>query len=795
MIRIWDVLEIPPGSDRDAIRRAYAKKLRATHPEDDPDGFKRLREAYEAALEQHDHAARWAEYEESGADEEEDEEGGADAAVGVAPRDWSAQTLSAEPRDPAQAAAEPEIEAMLAARESELAALHAAMADLEAGLRGPWRPADAVLEERLDAILASPALAEIRVRSDIEPWLADLLAATIPHSDAVLLQSIQAFGWGNDDQHLRGTGYAVSLVLGRLDEWRIIEGLNHHSHAYHPAWRSLTRPPGAWWSWRLDAFRPGMIDGVETLLGEHGEVAPGLHHSFKAESVERWRRFLARPRLTLGMLALMPLAFLALLWLGYVVAGTGVVGEAWMIAGGAAIGFATPAAMLFTLGRWRQRWRAGYDHPRWQREGWLAAYALLAFATMAIPRPDWPALVLLPATAIAAWAYVTAPRAEPRSLQFGGGTWVCIVVSFFGLAALDRLDSAEGLALGTVAALLIYFRIGVWSAIRMVLDGLTWRHREWIILGGTVAGLGMAFGIWWLRALGQSVMPLYIFALAAAALLPLIGSLDRGGGGPPRWIARALLVLALAWAFGATVPPAKRSSSDSSNVPFASAQVDADMAGMETDITGFSRVRQGNPALHAAIRAVMVRYRNDEITRGEANNAIAALVTAALRQKLPDAQTGPLVEWLRIRMDRLEALRKTAPALCVSGTTAMDGPELPERIRQRASAQTYDIVASEPASAEELAAGRPIGGAVLVQRASAALHISPGTLIERLDGKRGDVVACDARIALTQALLDSDRQDDIAATLRQEFRRVRDEKAVPGPSPKKAGDRKMQSPA
>ncbi len=200
-------------------------------------------------------------------------------------------------------------------------------------------------------------MGEIRIRDDVEPWLADLLASTIPHSDAVLLQTIQAFGWGSDDHHLRGTSWSISTVLGRLDEWRIIEGLNHHSHAYHPAWRSLTRPPGAWWSWRLDAFRPGMIDGVETLLGEHGEVAQGLHFSFKSDSVARWRTFLAKPRLTLGILAMMPIAFLVTLWLGYVVAGTGAVSEAWLIGGTAAIGFATPAIILFTLASWRKRWR------------------------------------------------------------------------------------------------------------------------------------------------------------------------------------------------------------------------------------------------------------------------------------------------------------------------------------------------------------------------------------------------------------------------------------------------------
>lgn len=793
MTSVWDVLEIPRDSDRDAIRRAYARKLRVTHPEDDPEGFKRLRAAYEAALDQHDHAVRWADYEEAD-DASEDE------AADPAPHDWSTPAQPGEFDDATPAATAPELDAMLAAREEELAALRAAMADLEAGLRGPWRPGDAVLVERLNAILAAPAMGEIRIRNDVEPWLADLLAATIPHSDAVLLQSVQAFGWGGDDHQLRDTSWSVSTVLGRLDEWRIIEGLNHHSHAYHPAWRSLTRPPGAWWSWRLDAFRPGMIDGVEALLGEHDEVAPGLHYSFRSDSVDRWRTFLAKPRLTLGMLAMMPVAFLVILWLGYAVAGTGAVSEGWMIGGIAIIGFVTPAFILFALAPLRKRWRTAEVRPRWQREGWLAAYVLLGLAASTLPRPAWPALILLPALIVAAWAYVAAPNSPPGTPRMGTAAWTFAIAAVFGLAMLDQLAPAEGFALGTMTALLIFLRIAAWPAARMVIEDRLWRHREWIILGSVVAGIGVAVGGWWLRRLWQPVIPFYPVALAAIALVPLVGAPDRGFGGPPRWIARTLLILAFFWAFAASVPPPKQSGR-SNNVPLngvpfaengAAAEADADMRRLEADLVGFSRVRTGNPDLFAAIRAVMLRYRNEEITRDQTNAQIDSLVTAAFRDKSPKARAGPLVEWLRIRMDRLEALKARAPARCASDTAAVDDMAVPERVRQRASAQTYEIVSGPSATPEELAEGRAIGSGVLVSRAAAALGVDQQTLIDRLDGKKGDALACDARVALTQALLDSDRLEDIAATLRAEFSRARD--ARPIPAHQKTGGRREQPP-
>ncbi|MGL6463791.1 hypothetical protein [Aeromonas hydrophila] len=46
---IWQRLGIQETDDLAAIKRAYHLKLRDCHPEDDPEGFRLLREAYEAA--------------------------------------------------------------------------------------------------------------------------------------------------------------------------------------------------------------------------------------------------------------------------------------------------------------------------------------------------------------------------------------------------------------------------------------------------------------------------------------------------------------------------------------------------------------------------------------------------------------------------------------------------------------------------------------------------------------------------------------------------------------------------
>lgn len=46
----WEILDISPTLEASIIKKAYAKKLKIFHPEDDPHGFQRVREAYDSAL-------------------------------------------------------------------------------------------------------------------------------------------------------------------------------------------------------------------------------------------------------------------------------------------------------------------------------------------------------------------------------------------------------------------------------------------------------------------------------------------------------------------------------------------------------------------------------------------------------------------------------------------------------------------------------------------------------------------------------------------------------------------------
>ena len=48
---VFAILGIEETKDERALKNAYRQQLRHTNPEDDPEGFKRLRKAYEVACE------------------------------------------------------------------------------------------------------------------------------------------------------------------------------------------------------------------------------------------------------------------------------------------------------------------------------------------------------------------------------------------------------------------------------------------------------------------------------------------------------------------------------------------------------------------------------------------------------------------------------------------------------------------------------------------------------------------------------------------------------------------------
>lgn len=50
-MNIWNILNITPTHDTKEVKKAYARQLKLNHPEENPQGYQQLREAYSAALE------------------------------------------------------------------------------------------------------------------------------------------------------------------------------------------------------------------------------------------------------------------------------------------------------------------------------------------------------------------------------------------------------------------------------------------------------------------------------------------------------------------------------------------------------------------------------------------------------------------------------------------------------------------------------------------------------------------------------------------------------------------------
>ena len=87
----WDSLQIEPTADARAIKRAYAKQLKQTRPDETPQGFQQLHQAYKQAL-------AWAEQQSS------------QDAPASPPEGWHSEPLSPAPQEPVETRPEPEPE-------------------------------------------------------------------------------------------------------------------------------------------------------------------------------------------------------------------------------------------------------------------------------------------------------------------------------------------------------------------------------------------------------------------------------------------------------------------------------------------------------------------------------------------------------------------------------------------------------------------------------------------------------------------------------------------------------------
>ena len=480
---IWGILGVAPGSNRDTVRRAYAKKLRVTNPEDDPQGFMALRDAYESALEQ----LRWAAAE--AAYDAEDVPEPAELPPGTA-----ICTPDIPPPLPRSAALSPEIEAFVALRARDEADLIARQDALVTALTSAWAPDAAALMGLFNAVLAAPLLTEIAVRAGVEEWLAHVIASNLPRADPLVRPAVDHFGW--EEQASHGRSHMIYAVLQRLEEGMFAGDAAQPHAPLHRGWQALTTPATADWRMRLSAFVPGRPAAVATILAAVDGGLPGIRDWFDAGAETWWRRHGARARINAVNLLLIPL-FAAIA----AVTGAALDWPSLVTALLAVAAFATPWLAVRLVEQPQRDWAdAPWDRPEWYFTGWMAALAALPVIAQLVPVTLFGAIIMgLAALLAVGWATVALPlRRDLKPFEPIGGiisaAWPFGIFFSLGVALLPAAAIAIW-SLMTLALVIGWWRGGDSIAEAIARHNLRYPIAVLVALVSVVTVLALVVGV------------------------------------------------------------------------------------------------------------------------------------------------------------------------------------------------------------------------------------------------------------------------------------------------------------
>ena len=751
----WQVLGIAADGDRAAIRRAYARRLRETHPEDDPEGFKALRAAYE-------HALMVVDARERGVVDDDDEwcedRDGESLTV-------SAVTLPIEPHIVIKPAA-PEVEPPKAdplqvERDEEQAAFQAAMNALGQQLSAPWRDDHAA--ERLFAdVLSSPAMGEIAIRGHAEEWLAQLIAGNQPQSDAILLQAVEAFGW-NEDAVFTRRSLAVDAVLARLDEWRVIDRFRRDGGSDGMAWRMLEAPPRRMqWLQRLQAAVAMIpVTNVRSLIELGDWQMRGITTSWNTDTVNWWRDYLSRPHLSLWTLALALLVWgMTIVAIAQFPTAPGSVKAGLTVLGGL-IGFATPWIYMRTVARTCHASQndPAHDPPWWQPWGWTILIALLpAGALLVPPGPEWSVAFMVLCALTAIWAGGTAP-AHRLELPEGTELILALVVSLALLVTggilLDVIDGSRALILLSLTAAATVVRVAAAGRLThvMAVRGAQLKV-PWLIGMVLVTALallapatpdGFKAGVW-----GIAMMLIVALAHPASAWL-------RNG------IRVAVMVVFVAVVPAPAPSPQPPAAPNGETITLEQA---ATRQPFELTLTlpDWRRVAADKPDFYAKVQAVVADANAGRIVAAEGNRQIADLVDRAYAEAKPRLTDTQLVERLRLMLTYKK--RADDPLACSSGRSPLTG-RLPTGYSDTlAGHMLRSIAADDPGRVPPAAGGQVVYEAELFPLAARRLEIHPAELTDMAASDAPAADLCRAQIAIMEELL-TRPPGDVAATLRQ----------------------------
>lgn len=274
---IWRHLGIPKTESEAEVRRAYAERLKTTHPEDDPEGFKRLRSAYERAMQQ----IRWranyapmdAEADAQDWDDEEREEVEGAATPRARPQD-NAPTVVLEP---------------LPAPDPELVAHDALRHKLEqavAANASPWE-----IQAAFQALVSNPAMERLPVYAATERWIANLIRR-YEGGGPLFDSAIAHFKWGGATR--RGDlGESMRAFRETLTEEKkaqaFLARVKDRRHEFHDAYKETSRSiQERNLFFRLLSFP--RIDLVRRFLDYVEDKVPYAQDELDYAAIDWWRR-------------------------------------------------------------------------------------------------------------------------------------------------------------------------------------------------------------------------------------------------------------------------------------------------------------------------------------------------------------------------------------------------------------------------------------------------------------------------------------------------------------------------
>jgi hypothetical protein len=453
---IWAVLGTERTNDVLIIRRAYARKLKITNPEDDAEAFERLRAAYDQAMAL---AGRMMFVQRQPAPDIQ-------PAPEVRPTPEVRPAPGALPAHEAQPASRTQLPPLHA---TPLQQLQLDFQALDAAIIDPTDRDEARLCALFAKCLASPALENVQVLLQFERSVATWLLMRRPASEILFADAIARFEWQRRERSV-GLPPDIASVLRHLRDLQFWAVEQESKGPRRRARQALLRKPNPTWL-RLQMVLFNLDRHVKVLLGEIYAAHDGLVSRLNADAVAWWREYFSKPRLVLRWLSLLIL---------FVPAG-GVIGTEIGLAGGAAVrdgvaGAILPVALiagilLFRLYviDWPKRWylqksKAGVS--AWMRLGWFAASSGTLALSAVLRNSSWgvAAAVLLGGFCVT-WVSVVTPDAlrgtkNPRHVV---GYWLLLNFPLLFAWSIVAADSPEGPAVPTwlaLFALLVAERIG-----------------------------------------------------------------------------------------------------------------------------------------------------------------------------------------------------------------------------------------------------------------------------------------------------------------------------------------------